>query len=761
MFELITPLSYWVLAVLWLVILGLYLVKLRHLKATDGAIAVLLTILALDAFRTLFESAYFGLYFNAQFGLLPARIEAALGRPEFLIIPKLINIAAGALVLFLLIRRWLPREIRNREDRIRRLESSEELYRDFVEGSDDIVTRTDSQGRFTFVNFKAQEVFGLPPAECIGLQALGFVHRGDHQKLANAFAAWKREKPRHATHENRQVSRSGEIRHMLWTVSPHFDESGELTHISNVGRDISERKRAEEERQLLATAVEQAAESIVITDVVGKIEYVNPAFEKHSGYSNKDAVGENLQILRSGHHEQAFYDEIWDKVMNGGVWHGRQINRRKDGSIFEEEATISPVEDASGNIVNYVAVKRDVTREAELEARLIQTQKMEAIGTLAGGIAHDFNNLLQVMLGYLDLARASTPEGNETLEYMEQISTAGKRAAHLVDQILAFSHKSKQESKPLHLQLILEEVLPLLRSSIPTTIEIQQFIDADTGPVLADATEVHQVAMNLCTNAYHAMREHGGVLEVTLQEVVLDAASASHLAGMKAGRTARLSVRDTGTGMDAATLERIFDPYFTTKEVGEGTGLGLAIVRGIVESCGGAISVDSELGVGTRLDLYFPLIDPVITSEGEHEDDEAMIAAGSERLLVVDDEPMVAELTRLGLTNLGYEVEVHTNCGEALEAFRMAPDSFDVVITDQTMPNMTGLELTHELLRIRPGTAIILCTGYSELVDETRAKAAGIRFFAEKPVLPRALAIAVRKIMDEDAAGQSPTRGGS
>jgi CheY-like chemotaxis protein len=372
---------------------------------------------------------------------------------------------------------------------------------------------------------------------------------------------------------------------------------------------------------------------------------------------------------------------------------------------------------------------------------------------LAGGIAHDFNNLLQVMLGYLHLARAGTPAGNETLEYMDQINTAGKRAAHLVNQILAFSHKSKQESKPLQLQTIIEEALRLIRSSIPATIEIRQSIDDDTGPVLADATEVHQVAMNLCTNAYHAMREHGGVLEVTLREVALDAASASRIPGMTAGRTACLSVRDTGTGMDAATLERTFDPYFTTKQVGEGTGLGLAIVRGIVENCGGAVSVESEPGVGTRLDLYFPLIDPGIADESVPEDDETMIAAGSERLLVIDDEPMVAELARLGLANLGYEVEVHTNSREALEAFRVAPDSFDVVITDQTMPNMTGLKLAHELLAIRPGTPIILCTGYSELVDESRAKVAGIRVYAEKPVLPRTLAIAVRKIMAEDDAG--------
>ncbi len=746
MFELIVPLSYWILTFLWLAILGLYLGKLRHLKRANATIAVLLTILALDAFRTLFESTYFGLYFNSQFGLLPAGIEATLGRPELLIIPKLINIVAGVLVLFLLIRRWIPREIDAGEGRMQRLQAGEELYRDFVEGSNDVVTRTDSEGRFTFVNFKAQEIFGLPSTECIGLTAMEFVHVDDRNKLMDAFRAWTRDKPEHVTLENRQVSRSGEVRHLLWTVSPHFDESGRLTHMNNTGRDITERKRAEEQQQLLAMAMDQTAESIVITGIDGSIEYVNPAFETHLGYSREEASREIPRIFQGTEHDRAFFSSMQDTLRNGRVWAGRVVTRSKDGSLFEEEATISPVHDSDGNITHYVAVTRDVTREAELEARLVQSQKMEAIGTLAGGIAHDFNNLLQVMLGYLDLQRADTPADSLGAQRLDKIRIAGERATRLVDQILAFSRRSEQERKPLRLQPILLEALKLLRASIPSTIEIRESIDDDSGLVMADSTEMHQVVMNLCTNAYHAMREHGGVLEVTLDEVTMDSASAGRIPGMEEGIKVRLSVRDTGTGMVSATLERIFDPYFTTKSVGDGTGLGLATVRGIVEGCGGAVTVESELGVGTRFEVYFPLATRPTDGE-ETKVDAGTLPTGSERILVVDDEPMVAEQARLGLESFGYGVEAHTSSLEALEAFRTASQPFDVVITDQTMPEMTGLELARELLLIQPNLPIILCTGFSELVNEKSAGAAGIRKYVKKPVLPRSLATEIRKIM--------------
>ncbi|GAH00053.1 unnamed protein product, partial [marine sediment metagenome] len=268
---------------------------------------------------------------------------------------------------------------------------------------------------------------------------------------------------------------------------------GELSHANSIARDITERKRAEDERQLLATAVEHAAEGVVITDANAEIQYVNPAFEELTGYSREEVIGANTSMLQSGRHDRPFFEDMWSTLTEGRVWSGRLINRKKDGSIFEEEGTISPVHDADGKIVNYVAVKRDVTREAELEARLTQAQKMEAIGTLAGGIAHDFNNLLQIMLGYLDLARSDTPEDSPVAASLDEVIAAGNRATELVEQILAFSRQSKRDHRPLRLQPILEELLKLLRSSIPSTIEIQPSIDSECGAVLADATEIHQV----------------------------------------------------------------------------------------------------------------------------------------------------------------------------------------------------------------------------------------------------------------------------
>jgi len=747
MFELLTPLSYWVLAALWLVILGLYLGRLRHLKTGNGAISVLLTILALDAFRTLFESTYFGLYFNSRFGLLPASVEATLGLPELLIIPKLVNVAAGVIVLLLLVRRWVPRELEAREHSSQRIKSREETYRDFVEGSDDLITRTDPNGKFVFVSSKTHEVFGLSPSECIGMSALHFIHADDRQKLVDDYAVWMRDRPQHVTHENRQVSQSGEVRHLLWTLSPHFDESGELTHINNVGRDITERKRAEEQQQLLATAVEQATESIAITDVEGNIEYVNPAFETLTGYSREEAIGANSQLFRSGQHDDAFYQKIGETLAKGIVWKGQLTQKSKDGSLYEEQATISPVHDSDGRLVNYVVVNRDITREAELESRLVQAQKMEAVGTLAGGIAHDFNNLLQVMFGNLEIARRNTPADSPAAPRLERIRTSADRAAELVDQLLSFTRHSRHERVPLRLQEILKQVLTLLRSSLPSTIEIRESIDPDASAVVADSTEIHQVAMNLCTNAYHAMREHGGVLEVSLDEISMGATAASQIPDMEAGRKVRLSVRDTGPGIPAATLERIFDPYFTTKKVGEGTGLGLATVRGIVDGSEGAVTVSSNLGVGTVFEVYFPLAprtiedsQPAVTRDSP--------SAGSERLLLIDDEPLVVEQAKLGLEELGYTVEAYTNSLDALKAFRSAPDSFALVITDQTMPKLTGLELTRELRQIRPALPVILCTGFSDLVDDESSKALGIQKYVSKPVLAEDLAAEVRGILD-------------
>jgi len=513
---------------------------------------------------------------------------------------------------------------------------------------------------------------------------------------------------------------------------------------------VQERTRelgdSEEERRRLAVAVDQAAESIAITSPDGVIQYVNPAFEANSGYSRKDALGQRIEIL-SACEEDPAYREMWQTITTGEVWRGRLTNKRKDGTTYHEDVTVSPIRDADGNTVNYVSVGRDITHEIELEAQLRQAQKMEAIGTLAGGIAHDFNNILSPIMGYTEMALSELPEESRMARDLQQVLDASNRATDLVRQILTFSRQREQERQPVRVALIVKEALKLLRASLPSTVEFRHRIEAEEEVVLADPTQIHQILMNLCTNAGHAMRETGGTLTVELSATRVDDVAPGN--GLELGSYVRLTVSDTGHGMPTDVLERIFEPYFTTKdrETGEGTGLGLAVVHGIVEACDGTIAVESELGQGTTFYVLLPLVKEVesATAEGR-----SPLPSGTGRILVVDDEPEMARMVEQMLVRLGYDVLSRTSSMDALDAFAAQPDSFDLVVTDMTMPAMTGVDLSKKLMAIRPEVPIIICTGFSELIDEHKAQALGIRALLMKPVNHRVLAEAVRRSLDSD-----------
>ncbi len=395
---------------------------------------------------------------------------------------------------------------------------------------------------------------------------------------------------------------------------------------------------------------------------------------------------------------------------------------------------------------------REQREKDSLQARLRQSQKLEAIGTLAGGIAHDFNNILSSVLGFAELAKEEMQAYGKASGDIEQVILAGKRAVDLVRQILTLSRQTEQEKKPVRIQLIVKEALKLLRPSISSHIEIRSDIDMNCPPVLADATEIHQVIMNLCTNAYQAMREGGGFMEIGLAQLKpdegMELASAT---GLKPGSYLRLTVRDSGCGMDAATREKIFEPYFTTKKKGEGTGLGLAVVYGIVTNCGGTILVESEPGRGSRFDVFLPTCE----TDGAAQEGQAAasLLTGSERLLVVDDEATIAEMMRRILSGLGYQVEVFTDPAEALARFAAEPGAFDLVITDMNMPKLLGTDLVAAMLGIRPELPVILCTGFSEKIDLEEARAIGIRELLFKPVGRDTFARQIRKVLDGEGEG--------
>ncbi len=517
--------------------------------------------------------------------------------------------------------------------------------------------------------------------------------------------------------------------------------------------DISERKRVETEHLRLVTAIEQTDEAVFITDTDFVILYANPAFERMCGYDRHEIIGLHTRILEHKKHGRHFYREVRGTLEQGKVWSGFMTCTKKDGSGYEAEVTSSPVRDKNGKTINYVSTHKDVTHELRLEEELRQAQKMEAIGTLAGGIAHDFNNILAAIMGNTELLRKSLAPGAPQQRRLDQVLTSCHRAADLVQQILTFSRKSKQEKKPIRIAPIVKETLKLLRSSLPSTIEIKHklLLDSSVDVVLADPTQIHQVLMNLCTNASHAIGAENGVLEVAVSLIWAAEDFIRQYPEMSPGQYVCITVGDSGKGMEPVVVERIFEPYFTTKGVGKGTGLGLAVVRGIVASCGGSITVASEPGRGTTFSLYFPVVSDALPASAFEE----KIQTGRGRILLVDDETLLIDLGKDILLSLGYDVTAKTSSLEALEVFRRQPLAFDLVITDMTMPGLTGKDLAGALLAIRPELPIILCTGYSEFVDAQQIETLGIRAFIHKPYSIAGLAEVVHQALETSCGSPS------
>ena len=536
----------------------------------------------------------------------------------------------------------------------------------------------------------------------------------------------------------------------------------ELTNANDqLKEEINKRKRAEEAFQesdkKYQTILENIEEGYYEIDLAGNLTFFNESLCKILGYSRDELLGMNNRDYTNPETAKRMYqifNQIYRTEKPASVTDYEII--RKDGTTRVLELSASPMLDNGDKPIGFRGVVRDVSQrlwaereKRKLEAQLQQAQKMEAIGTLAGGITHDFNNILAAIIGYTELAMLDVPEGSKAKQKLKEVEKAGNRAKDLVNQILAFSRQSKQELLLVQISPIVKEALKLLRASLPTTIEIRQKLEIppEQGTVEADTTKLHQVLMNLCTNAAHAMRENGGILEVSLTKVDMDADAAARHTDIRPGPYLKLTVSDAGHGMAPDILERIFDPYFTTKEKGKGTGLGLSVVHGIVKDHHGAITVESELGKGTTVHILLPRMDYAKEVAVEPESRLGEIPTGHERILFIDDEQVLVDLGKQMLELLGYEVITRTSSIEALELFRAQPSKFDLVITDMTMPNMTGEKLAKELMKICPNIPIILCTGFSEQITEKESKEIGIREFAMKPLVMRDLAKSIRKVL--------------
>ncbi|MHC1728720.1 MAG: response regulator [Syntrophobacteraceae bacterium] len=511
-------------------------------------------------------------------------------------------------------------------------------------------------------------------------------------------------------------------------------------------RELSERRQAEIRLQRLYTAIENAGECILIVDPDGLIEYMNPALEKALGVIKKEITGKRLDSLIKCQWNGPLFKALQENLLSAKPWKGNLSSRAKSGKRIEFAATISPIAGPEGQTSGFVATMQDLTAQRNLENQLAQAQKMEAIGTLAGGIAHDFNNILASIFGFAEISLLKTSKESQVYHYLEQILTSSQRAKDLVRQILTFSRKSEQEHVPVQASILIKETFKLLRSTLPSSIEMRQKIhpDASRTTIIADPTQLHQVLMNLCANAAHAMREKGGILEIGLMNLDLDDDSLPEYQDLEQGRYLKLSVSDTGHGIDQALLPKIFDPYFTTKGPDEGTGLGLAVVYGIVKSLRGSLKVYSEQGKGTTFEILFPRSEIAAASAVEQA---SPLPVGKGRILVVDDERILVEMLEAMLAQLGYQVATSSNGADALEAFKACPTNYDLVITDQTMPKMQGTDLAGEILKIRADIPIILSTGFCEAVDEDKAKQLGIRGILLKPVSWRDLADVVKRYL--------------
>lgn len=664
----------------------------------------------------------------------------------------------------------LMKEMEERKQVEKALRESEQKARAIFDSSFGFIGHLSPDGTIIEVNRTALDFAGIQLSDVAGKPCWETPWCSHSPELAGLLKAGVQKAAGGETvrFEATHPASDGTIHTIDFTLKPVMDESGQVTMLIPEGRDITERKRAEEalleSQQRLSEIIDFLPDATFAIDRDGKVMAWNRAIEEMTGVDSESVLGK-------GNYEHAvhFYGIRRPMVLDLVFQPDEEIRDRyhyimKEGDILTAEADVPikggsprilsgkarPLYDSKGTIVGAIQSFRDVTeqRQAErekrrLEDQLVQAQKMESIGTLAGGIAHDFNNILSVIMGYSELVFEDGSDPEKVKSEIREVIKAAERAKDLVRHILTFSRRTETASSPLELSPLIRESLKMLRSVIPSTIEIRQEL-SESGLVMSDPTQVHQIMMNLCTNASHAMDQTGGVLSVRLHNLELDG-TAAHELDLRPGPYARLSVSDTGSGITPEVLGRIFEPYFTTKELGRGTGLGLSVVHGIVRSQQGAIVCTSTHGEGTTFDVYLPVTEPM-AQDKECNQGEAP-PTGTGRILFVDDEPTLVDLAERMIVRLGYDVVGRTSSLDALDSFKAQPDVFDLVITDMTMPGMTGHMLAQKLMEIRPDIPIILCTGYSENISAESAKGAGIREYVMKPLKKKELAETISRIL--------------
>jgi PAS domain S-box-containing protein len=626
------------------------------------------------------------------------------------------------------------------------LRANEEKYRLIVENQTDLIIKMDAQKRLLFASPSFCEEFGVAKQHLEGIRFLSLVHGEDLEKVKLAMQSLQ-VVPHTCRHEGRALTPRG-WQWFSWSSKAMLASDGKIREILSVGRNTSERKAAEIQLQAseerFRAIFEQAADAVVLLNMKTlAVAEFNPAAHHSLGYTQREFSHINLRNLIVPSPGETI-SSIIENLLEIRQQPIEVMLRAKSNQVRHFLMKQRPLNVKGEGLL--LGIWHDITERKMLEEHLVQSQKMEAIGTLAGGVSHDFNNILSIILGNIELAVLDVPRGHPVLGRLGEIQTAGIRAKEVVRQLLSFSRKEQENRLPVLLAPLVEESLQLLRASIPATIDIRKKIyDADM-TILADATQIHQVLINLCTNAAQAMADEVGAIEVTLLSTVLDKQVAQGY-DIKPGAHAVIRVKDTGCGMDLETIERIFDPYFTTKKNSGGTGMGLSIVHGIVTRHNGIIEVESSRpDYGTTFKIVLPLSEelmPIVPDIDEK------ISMGEERILLVDDEQSIAIIGCEYLEKLGYRTQVFTSASDALAALKSDPSYFDLVITDMTMPEMTGKALAKEIMKLRSNIPIILCSGYHSTMDESSDDTDVIKYYLQKPYNMKALADAVRQALSE------------
>jgi len=634
------------------------------------------------------------------------------------------------------------------------LRESEEKYRLIAENMSDVISMLDMNLRFTYISPSIKRLSGFTVEESMRLSIEELMMPEAYKKVMKAFeeeilleASGTADPSRTRIIEFEQYCQDNSMVWVEAACSFIRDKNQVPTGLLIISRNIAERKRAEAERERLMAAIEQAGEVIVITDVNGKIQYVNPAFEGVSGYKREEAIGLNPRILKSGRQDALFYRQLWDTISSGKTWSGRMVNRKKDGSLYTEEATISPVFDAEGRITNYVAVKRDITEHLRLTDQFQQAQKMESVGRLAGGVAHDINNMMGVVLGFTELALEKVDPADPLYADLSEVYKAANRSTGIVRQLLTFARKQIIFPKVLDMNDTVTTMLKMLRRLIGENINLTWRPGAGVWLVMMDPSQIDQILANLCVNSRDAITDVGKVT-IETENVVIDEACCSDQPYFVPGEYVRLTVSDTGCGMDKEIREQIFEPFFSTKEIGKGTGLGLATVYGIVKQNNGFINVYSEPGQGTVCSIYLPrYMDGEEQAQAEGPAEHS--TRGHETILLVEDEPAILKMTTKMLEKMGYVVLAVCTPGEAIRVARERKGEIHLLMTDVIMPEMNGRDLAKNLLSLYPNLSRLFMSGYTaDVIAHHGVLDAGVHFI-QKPFSLKDLAAKIRASLDK------------